>query len=585
MFNWLRSFFSSKPQTAKRSYADVAQVGGMNSDWPLSALSQDAEVWQNNFALRQRLRSLFDETPFFRKYQDQLVANVFGDTGIRLRMKVKEEEDRVIYTEAEKSAHVLHSERIERIATHVARKLGKPLTRDIINQRFGETFRAAIHVHGDDRAKGTIKAGALDLFANQLIERRYNEWKRAEFCTVTGKLHYDEVCRLRIIAIARDGDFFIRKIRDPKINKFGFSLQLIHSEWCDYGLNVPRKGDSNEIRMGVELNQWGKPVAYHFIKRSTNDWMFAPAAGFSMAGIREHERIPAEEIIHYARFDYADSTRPAAWGVAAIPVARHLSKYVEAAVKAARVGACQGGFLESTMVAEGGGLDPNNLPDPCKIANNISVAPGQIIGLPYGVTYKANNPNNPNSNFPGFRKEAMREQCAALPGANYNILANDSEGISYSTGRIFSLDDREMWKILQQFDIEKAERPIFEAWLEMALITGAIPLPLRKFDKFNKPQFSGRRWSWVDPAKDAKALETELANFLTSWSRIMDDRGDDLEEVWLERAEEQMLAEALGLNLPTFGAIPPAEESEEEGEEEEKPPVAGKNPKKEAQAA
>jgi lambda family phage portal protein len=254
--------------------------------------------------------------------------------------------------------------------------------------------------------------------------------------------------------------------------------------------------------------------------------------------------------------------------VSAIPVARHLSKYVEAAVVAARAGACQTGFLYSDLVPEGGAIDPSMVPDPCSFANEMALAPGVVKGLPWGIKYVANNPNNPNSQFGDFRKNNYRELAACVPGGNYNILANDSEGISYSTGRIFSLDDREQWKVLQRFDIDKAERPIFEAWLEMALATGAIPLPLAKLEKYKAAHFTGRRWPWVDPSKDAKALETELANFITSWTRIFDDRGEDLEEVWLERAEEMMLAESLGLKLPTFGEMPeqPAEGESEDGE-------------------
>jgi capsid protein len=64
-----------------------------------------------------------------------------------------------------------------------------------------------------------------------------------------------------------------------------------------------------------------------------------------------------------------------------------------------------------------------------------------------------------------------------MPGANYNIIANDLEGVNYSSGRLGMLDERELWKLIQKFDIDVAERPIFENFLYMALLTGAIPLP------------------------------------------------------------------------------------------------------------
>jgi lambda family phage portal protein len=566
LFSRFKGLFSraTKPLSA-RNYREAAAVGGTNSDWEVNASTEDAQIWQNNYLLRQRCRSLFDTAPFFRKYREELFANVAGENGITLRMKIKEESDRVVYTDEEKGAIERRVGRMDRIANWIGKKLGQP---DISLRDFDpmEAYRA----------KGKIKAGALDVYANQLIERKWHEWQRAEYATASGRFTYNEIRQLRLLAAARDGDCFIRLIKDPKINKFGFSLQLIHAEWCDYNLNVTPANGRNEIRMGVELSEWGKPIAYHFIKRRPGDWQYAPGAGFTMQASHEHIRVDASEIIHYARCEYHDSVRPAPWAASVIGISRNLAKYVDAAVTAARAGACQSGFLYSDIVPQGGQFD-GALPDPRSAFQSLDMAPGVITGLPYGIKYMANNPNNPNSEFGSFRKEGIREQCAGLPGANYNIQANDLEGTSYSSGRIGSLDEREMWKLIQRFDIDKAERPIFEAFLEMGLVTGEIPLPLKKLSKFNQPCFSGRRWQWVDPKSEAIALETELKNFLTSWSRIFADRGADLEEVWIERAEEQMLAEDLGIKLPTWDAMP-----EPEPEEGDDKPVAKKPAKKPA---
>lgn len=571
LWSGLKNFFFKPKQ---RNYASVTSIGGVNSDWALSSISQDADVWQNNPAYRQRVRELFDTDPILKKYREQYVANVYGDEGIQCRLKVKEKADRTVYVDEEKTLHLERKQRLERITQWAEKRHGvRP------------AFRIGFECYSEEinRAKGKIKAGALDIYANQLIEAAWKDWQRAEYATVTGKITYGESRHQRGIAVARDGDFFIRLIRNPAksaenpLNKYGFSLQLINSEWCDFNFNRPKSDGQNEIRMGVELNEWGKPIAYHFIKRSAADWQFsAPALGLFTAKM-EHERIEAQDVIHYARFDYADSTRPASWCVAAIPNARALMKYVEAALIAARAGACQSGFLVSKINPEGGAMDPSLIPNPCELVGDIPTVPGMVKALPAGVEFVPNNPDNPNSEFSQFRKEAVRQIAASLPGGNYNSLANDSEGISYSTGRIFSLEEREIWKGLQRFDIDKAERPIFEAWLEMALITGAIPLPLAKYEKFNKAVFTGRRWPWVDPSKDATALETELKNLLTSWSRVFDEKGWDLEEVWIERAEEMMLAEQLGLTLPTWDAAPP---QEAEDDEEETPPPGNGSAKK-----
>jgi lambda family phage portal protein len=533
-----------------RGYRDVLGLTGPYADWAMNFLSEDADLWQNQAVLRDRSRDLFKTDCYFRKYKEELFANVHGEDGLRLRMKVKEESDRVVYAADEKSFLDGHIARMERIRAHIVRK-GLELP--------GESFlRGGYH-----RAKAMIQAGALDLYACTVIENAWKEWQRKEFCTMTGKLTYNETRNLRLLAAARDGDFFIRKI-EANVNKFGFSLQLINSEWCDFNLNVAKTERGTSIRMGVEMDDWGRPIAYHFIKKDPWSWQYGQP-GWNLAASKGHERIEAKEIIHYVRHEFGDSTRGAPWTAAVIQKSRQLDKFEEAEVIAARVAACKMGFLESDLMPEGGQFAE---PDPCKKPTDWDMSPGGAQGLPFGVKFKEWNPNHPTQNFDAFRRGMLRSWCAGLPGADYNVIANDLENINFSAGRLGRLDTNEMWKLLQRFDIETAERPIFEAWLEMALISGAIPLPYAKINKFNKPHFTGRRWAGVDPIKETQAAVLAIQNRLMSYSQWFDENGKDLEEVWMEIAEEQMLAEELGIELPQpEGAQAEASDAADDGDE------------------
>lgn len=544
----------------RRSYRDVIGAGGAFKDWLFSFISEDGDLRNNQNLLRDRSRSLFKEDAYFIKYTEEMWANVFGEDGIRLRMKIKETADRVVYAADEKAFLESNRKRMKRIRRHAERRSG-----GLPAGRFLRSYY--------DRANATIQSGAIDLYACTLVENAYREWQRAEFCTMAGNLTYNQVRQLRLLSCARDGDFFLRMVRNPKVNKFGFSLQLINSEWCDFNLNVAQLENGNSIRMGVELDSWGKRVAYHFIKRTAWDWQFS-TPGLTSGAAQGHERIEAADIIHYARLKYADSTRGAPWCAAVIRLARQLNRFEEAEVIAARVAACKMGFLESTVQPEGGMLDA---PDPCKKPPDWDQSPGGIQGLPFGVTFKEWNPNHPTQNFENFRKGILRSMCAGLPGADYNVIANDLENINFSAGRLGRLDTNEMWKLLQRFDIDVAERPIFEAWLEMALATGAIALPLAKFAKFNQPHFSGRRWAGVDPIKETQAAVLAIQNKLMSYTRWYDDNGWDLEQEWMQIAEEEMLAEELGIMLPQPPPVPgaapaPSQDAEEEAEGEDAPP-------------
>lgn len=532
-----------------RGYGELASVGGVNSDWVLSFLGEDADVWRNQTNLRARARDLFRSETYFQKYREQLFANVFGADGLHLRMKVKEEEDRVVYAADEKNFLLEYARRRSKVFQWAALRgaVSEGVAREWCEReaKFGR------------RAKASVLVGDPDLFANRIIEAAWHEWKRATFCDVRGQRDYVSICNLRLLSAARDGACFLRLVSDPTINRFGFALQLVNDEWCDYFANGKAPGTGNNIRMGIEANEWGRPVAYWFIKRRADAWAFGGVGAqglFGFNGSETHDRVAAEEVIHYCRRTDADSTRPASWIASTIPKSRHLGKFEEAEVIAARVSACKMGWFYSDIVGDTFGV--TSMPDPTSGVPMQEASPGAFGALPYGVKFEGYNPTHPTQNFEQFRKAMLRSWCAGLPGADYNIIGNDLEGISFSAGRLGRLDSNEMWKLLQAFDIRSAEVPVFERWLEMALTTGAIPLPRERYRKFNKPVFTGRRWVGVDPVKEANASAIAIANKLTSRTRVCAENNDDWEEIVFELAEEKMLLESLGMDDSTTQSTP-----------------------------
>lgn len=527
-------------QIATRGYQELTALNGQNSDWNLNRLTEDADVWQNARALTSRVRDLFRTNPIFQAYRETLFANVFGSEGIMLRSRVKEQEDRVVQNPDEKKAIRAFDERRNRVLEFFAAKAGR---------EFKEQFTLrSIGANGSTRSQ--IKVGEPDIFARQLIERRWEKWQRKEFCDARGTRNYHTLRQLRLIGAVSDGDIFIRMVKDPTANEFGFTLQLIASEWCDRFFNLTLE-NGNEVRMGIEYQKsaWGlgKVCAYHFIKRQPGDWQFTMQTGFNFIDGKLHDRIDASEIIHYARPVVADSTRPAPWVASTIPKARQLDQYELAEVIAARSEACKTGWLTSTVLPEGGYAGDVPQPDPQNIGKKITVEAGGIYGLPWGVEFKANDPTHPSGNFAEFRKAMLRSNCAGMPGANYSTMSNDYEAINFSAGRLQRLDSNELFKLIQRFDIDNAENPIFENWLEMSLITGAIPLPLAKFEKFNAKTFQGRRWQGVDEIKEVNASALRVANKFSSRSRECSDKGIDFEEVIFELAEEEMMIEQFGM--------------------------------------
>lgn len=553
---WNRIFGSSEKQ--QRGFSDSAGRGSANADWSPALIGDDADLWQSAYMLTARMRDLFKTNPVYVKYRELLWSNIFGENGIMLRMKIKETEDRIVYAPDEARALIAYERRINRL-----RKWAEHKSEDKIKRYRAFKLADLMERSSADaiiRGKATIQVGDPDVFANQLVEKSWNEWQRAENCDVRGRRNYHVLRQLRLINGVRDGDFFLRHVRDRtrKINRFGYSLQMISSEWCDrfYNDTLP---NGNVVVMGIEyeMNDWGlgKPVAYYFIKRQPRDWQFSTlAVGFGLGGNYARNivraRIDAADIIHYARPVDSDATRPAPWAASTMVKGRQLDQYELAEVIAAREAACKTGFYYSDVLPEGGAAQ-FDLPDPTTGLSTEALAPGETRALKWGVKYQERDPNHPNGNFSSFRKGMGQSMTAGMPAGDYNTLFNDLENINFSAGRLGRLDTNEMSKMIQRFDIDTAEQPIFEAWLEMALVTGAIALPLQKFDKFNHPVFQGRRWAQVDEVKAINAAALRIANKLSTRGRECADEGIDFEDNAFELAEEEMLLESLGLESAT----------------------------------
>ena len=70
-------------------------------------------------------------------------------------------------------------------------------------------------------------------------------------------------------ALARDGEVFIKKLSGKRY-KDNFSLQLIEADMVDEKKNEVLQ-NGNQIRMGVELDQYHKPVAYWILTSHPGD--------------------------------------------------------------------------------------------------------------------------------------------------------------------------------------------------------------------------------------------------------------------------------------------------------------------------
>ena len=388
------------------------------------------------------------------------------------------------------------------------------------------------------------RGGKLNQKTNDLIEEHFYTWARRGVCESTGHLSFVGVQELLVKTLVRDGEALVKKINGPAAgNDWHFALQVLAVDRLDTGMNK-RLEDGGIIKMGVELSPVGRPVAYH-IKASN------PAEAYTGNSLQQKtQRVPAKEILHIFLPLEPEQVRGVPWMHTAMETLQKLGTFHDAALIAANVGAAKMGFFTSAD----DGL--KSLADGQDAQGRLMMTQeaGVFDSLPAGVSFQSYEPAYPEANYGPFVKSFLQAAASGL-GVSYATLANDLEGVNYSSIRAGVLEERDNWMLLQNWFADVFLTPVYEAWLNMAILKGLIvndrgvPLSIRDKGEAMRHVWQGRRWAWVDPLKDIEATIAAINNGLMSRTEAAAQQGRDLYDVWAQLQKEQDDASALGLNF------------------------------------
>ena len=470
----------------------AASMNRLSGDWLTTATSIDNDIRSGMSAVRSRARDLSQNSEFAKAYLRAVRKNVVGSEGFALQVKAVNYEN---------------------------------------------------------------SKAVSDRIANSKLETGFYDWGKPDTATVTGKISFRKAQEVLIETVARDGEAFVRIIRGRNVNRFGFSLQLIEPDWIDEKHNT-ELGNGNIIRMGVEIDRWRRPVAYHVSTRNNTLDLYGTIVPTS-----PYVRVPAGDMIHLFDPERADQTRGISWMAPAMVGLHNLKGYIEAAVINARVGASKMGFFRDPT----GGDGPYEGDGKDVAGNRITTIEPGIFEDIGSKEFHPYDPKYPDQQFDPFVKAILRGVSAGL-GVSFSSLSNDLTEVNFSSIRAGLIEERETWKSLQAWFVESFLNRVYSEWLEMALLTEAVNLPYAKLSKFNAPKWTGRRWAWVDPLKDVEAAKAAVAAGFKSATQIINEAGGDIEELYQELSDEKALAKEYGLEFSLGGesAPLPADEGDDE---------------------
>jgi lambda family phage portal protein len=384
-----------------------------------------------------------------------------------------------------------------------------------------------------------IRGGRLDERTNGVIEHEWRKWGKAKNCHAGGTLSWGDIQRLCLRSMMESGEVFVRFVNQSfGDSRVPFGLEVLEADLLDDDYTgIEQNG--NRVRMGVEVNEWSRPVAYHFLSYHPGDYQFA---GGQIAKKRRI-RVPAEQIVHLYSAERPGQTRGISAFASAIMRLNNLKGYEEAEIIAARASSAMMGFVRTPdqELFEDGTFEDQSV---------LDFAPGSIRRLAPGEEMQFFSPQRPDDAFTPFVAQMLRAVASGV-GCSYTQVSSDFSQSNYSSSRLELIETRAHYRTLQQYIIERLCQPVYEKWMDMAVMAGELRVSGYDMDpdRYYESKWVAPAAQFVDPQKEAEAYKSLIRSGIMTLSQVIALHGGDFEETMRQRQHELATMDELGIVL------------------------------------
>ncbi len=340
-------------------------------------------------------------------------------------------------------------------------------------------------------------------------------------------------------------------------------LQLLEAEHLPLSHNETLP-NGNVVRCGIEFDGIGRRVAYHFLREHPGDL----ARNFS--GL-DKTIVPAAEVMHLYRPLRPGQVRGQPGITPGMIRLYLLDGYDDAELDRKRTAAMFAGFITKKEGVEAPltGSADDTFAEPLDTAV-ADLQPGTLQVLLEGEDIKFSAPVEVGGSYEAFQ---FRSLCAisAAVGIPYHVISGDLSKANYGSQRGGQVEFRRRMDQFQHMVLVfQFCRPVWERWLETAVLSGAVPISARDFGRnasaFTSVKWIPPRWEWVDPKKDREAQALAEDRGWISRSDSIEAEGYDPEEVDARIAADRKREATLGLSFTPQSktapgpALPPVED-------------------------
>tara|TARA_R100001443_G_scaffold407_1_gene1554 strand:+ start:1812 stop:3395 length:1584 start_codon:yes stop_codon:yes gene_type:complete len=384
------------------------------------------------------------------------------------------------------------------------------------------------------------RGGTPNTRINESIESEWSRWGRKDSCDIRGVLCFSELERLAVRSMIESGECFIVIHRKAfGRSKIPFSLEVLEAEQLDEDYKGATKNNKNVWRLGIELSPEGRAVSFAFLRKHPGDTNFA-----TIPEENRHIIVAAKDVIHLFLPLRPGQHRGVPFLASAINHLHQLDGYIEATVVGQRASSALMGFITSPEgeLDVGGEVFDYERVSGFEPGTFKYLAPGESISVP--------DLDKANGEFEPFVRSMLRSMASGL-GCSFEAISSDYSQSNYSSSRLAMLQDRDNWRTIQKMLKESFYQPLFEQWLEMAVLSGTLSLPTYSTtpEVYEKVRWVCRGYSYIDPQKEIAAQRDAIRSGLKTLSECIAENGGDVEEMLIARQAE--LAKLDELNIIT----------------------------------
>jgi len=358
-----------------------------------------------------------------------------------------------------------------------------------------------------------VQAQTEDPKWNEQAEQLWQDEMVVKPCDVTGRFNINQAHGLQYLGYLRDGDSFIIYLDD--------AIQLIEGDQ----VGTPYGGiaaQNYDVVNGIAYSkQTGRVIGYYIGQPDRKDSCYIRAESY--------RQYLAEQVHHVFSPQRVSQSRGEPVLKAAISHIDKNEKYIDAEL----IGACLNASYALAVIRKDAGAIPPAFTGGIsstgedEFGNRLEkMEPGTIEYLQPGEDIKGVGMERPGTNFNLFvdRVSAYIGRPLALP---LMLITGDYSGATFMNARIALQQARSRWQREQRWVLNPMVSRTWRWHVDRMILQDKLS---QRADAY-KHLVQCRRWTYVDPFKEAMADRTELENATTTRRDICARQGRDYEDV------------------------------------------------------